>query len=440
MPNAQPANLPDDLLRFIHASPTPFHAVAEAVRRLEAAGYQRLDEAAPWDVAPGAKVYVIRADSSIAAFRRGSVSPAEGGFRLVGAHTDSPNLRLKPKSPYARAGVRQLGVEVYGGVLLHTWLDRDLSLAGRVLTRGPDGGLTSHLFDAKRALLRVPSLAIHLNREVNTAGLKLNPQDHLAPLFALESEGPFELVDFLVEELGKAGVRVAAEDVLGHDVSLYDAVPPARSGLHGEFLHAPRLDNLASCHAAFTALLATPEGGAATLGAVLFDHEEVGSRSAQGAGGTLLKDCLTRLVLSPDPARGDELQRAISRSWLISADMAHALHPNYTDRHEPKHQPLLGGGPVLKTNANQSYATDGAGQAFFTGLCRAAGVPMQDFVTRTDLPCGGTIGPISAASLGLRTVDVGGPMLSMHSIRELCAARDVESMISVLTHFYSESV
>jgi len=440
MSKPKPTDLPDDLLRFIQVSPTPFHAVAEAIARLEAAGYQRLDEAAHWNVAPGAKVYVVRADSSIAAFRRGSLPPSEGGFRLVGAHTDSPNLRLKPRSAYTRAGVRQLGVEIYGGVLLHTWLDRDLSLAGRVLTRGADGGIVSHLFDAKRALLRVPSLAIHLNREVNTAGLKLNAQDHMAPLFALESEGPFELVDFLVDELRASGVRVAAEDVLGHDVSLHDAVPPTRSGLHREFLHAPRLDNLASCHAALTALLTAPDDGAATVGAVLFDHEEVGSRSAQGAGGTLLKDCLARLALPGGATHGDELQRAISRSWLISADMAHALHPNFMDRHEPRHQPMLGGGPVLKTNANQSYATDGAGQALFAGLCRAAGVEMQDFVTRTDLPCGGTIGPISAASLGLRTVDVGGPMLSMHSIREMCAARDVESMISVLSHFYSQSV
>ncbi|HLT30474.1 MAG TPA: M18 family aminopeptidase [Myxococcaceae bacterium] len=429
----------DDLLAFIEASPTPFHAVAEVIRRLEARGYRRFDETRSWDVKPGDRVYVERADSSIAAFRMGSVPPAEGGFRLVGAHTDSPNLRLKPRPAYTRAGVRQFGVEVYGGVLLHTWLDRDLGIAGRVLARGADGSVRSHLVRVDGPMLRVPSLAIHLNREVNKEGLKLNAQEHLAPMFALEDAGAFDLHAFLLETLRSDGVELDEGSILGVDLSLHDAQPPTRSGRNGEFLHAPRLDNLACCHAGLVALLDAPDDGRETVGIVLFDHEEVGSRSAQGAGGTLLEDCVTRLCLGDGPRRGDELQRAVAGSWLLSCDMAHALHPNYSDRHEPRHRPLLGGGPVLKTNANQSYATDGRGQALFAALCREADVPMQDFVTRTDLPCGGTIGPISAARIGMRTVDVGAPMLSMHSIREMCAARDIEAFIPVLTRFFGRA-
>jgi aspartyl aminopeptidase len=425
-----------DLLAFIDASPTPYHAVRETARRLTELGYRALDEREPWTLQPGDRVYVTRNDTSIAAFHLGTAPVDRAGFRLVGAHTDSPNLRLKPNAPYAKHGYHQLGVEIYGGVLLSTWLDRDLSLAGRVMLLA-GGRPVAHLVDFRRPLLRVPNLAIHLNRTVNTDGLKLNAQDHMVPVLGLESAGPAELRAMLVHELSGAGVRAEPGDILGYDLCLYDTQPSTRSGAHGEFLHAPRLDNLASCHSALTALLAMEKAAEPTCGVVLYDHEEVGSRSAQGAAGTFLRDCLQRLVLAHSDGRADAYHRAIRHSFLVSADMAHAVHPNYAALHEPRHQPLMGGGPVIKSNVNQSYATDGETWAYFAALCREAQVTPQHFVTRTDLGCGSTIGPITAAELGIRTVDVGSPMLSMHSIRELAAAADVAAMVSVLRRLFT---
>ncbi|MFL5344431.1 MAG: M18 family aminopeptidase [Hyalangium sp.] len=425
-----------DLLAYIDASPTPYHAVRETARRLTQHGYRELDEREPWTLQPGDKVFVTRSDTSIAAFHLGTTPVDRSGFRLVGSHTDSPNLRLKPNAPYAKHGYHQLGVEIYGGVLLSTWLDRDLSLAGRVVVLS-GGRPTSHLVDFRRPLLRVPNLAIHLNRSVNTDGLKLNAQDHMVPVLGLESAGPAELRALLVRELATTGVRAEPGDILGYDLALYDTQPSTRSGAHGEFLHAPRLDNLASCYSALSALLASDKAAESTRGVVLYDHEEVGSRSAQGAAGTFLRDCLQRLVLGHSDGRPDAFHRAIRHSFLVSADMSHAVHPNYASLHEPRHQPLMGGGPVIKSNVNQSYATDGETWAHFAALCREAGVTPQYFVTRTDLGCGSTIGPITAAELGIRTVDVGSPMLSMHSIRELAAASDITAMVSVLQRFFT---
>ena len=314
-------------------------------------------------------------------------------------------------------------------------MDRDLSLAGRVVV-ATGAGLAHHLVDFRRPLLRIPNLAIHLHRTVNSEGLKLNAQEHLVPVIALERSGPLDLKALLVEELAKAQVSVAAADVLGYDLCLYDTQPSCRSGLHGEFLHAPRLDNLTSSHAALTALLALEGPGEATCGAILYDHEEVGSVSAQGAASPFLRDMLERITLSHADGRRDALHRALRQSYMVSADMAHAVHPNYASMHEPKHQPLMGAGPVIKSNVNQSYATDGETWAWFALACREVGVVPQNFVTRTDLGCGSTIGPITAGELGIRTVDVGSPMLSMHSIREMAAAADVAAMISVLHRLF----
>lgn len=413
-----------DLLEFVNRSPTPFHAVAETVARLEAQGYRRLDEAEAWEVDRGDKVYVVRGGGSVAAFHMGTVPAREAGFHLVGAHTDSPNLRVKPNPELEKAGYRQLGVEPYGGVLLHTWLDRDLSLAGRVSLA--DGG--ARLVDFRRELLRVPSLAIHLNRTVNTEGLKLNAQTHMAPILALNELGEINLRALLAEELGD----VKAEDVIAWDLMAYDVQPATRSGRSREFIHAGRIDNLASCHAGLSALLATGDDAEMSRGIVLYDHEEVGSRSAQGAASDFLRSCLQRL--SGDSTEG--FHRAVAKSFLISADMSHALHPNYTDLHEPMHQPVLGGGPVVKINVNQSYATDGESWASFERWARDANVNTQRFVVRSDLACGSTIGPITAAELGIRTVDVGNPMLSMHSCREVAAASDVPQMIDVMKRFF----
>lgn len=424
-----------DLLEYIDASPTPWHAVTETARRLEAAGFRRVEEREAWSLSAGERFYVIRAGTSLAAFEVGQEPIEAAGFRLVGAHTDSPNLRLKPNALYTRGGYHQLGVEVYGGVLLYTWLDRDLSLAGRVVVN-ENGRPVPHLVDFGRtALLRVPSLAIHLNRQVNSEGLKLNSQDHLAPLLGLEALGLQDLGKILIEQLGRSGVKAQAADILSHELCLYDVQKGARSGINGEFLQTARLDNLASCHSSLTALL-SKTGRKSTAGIVLYDHEEVGSRSAQGAASPFLRDCLQRIVLARSSA-ADAFPRAIQSSFLVSSDMAHALHPNYLDRHEPRHQPILGKGPVVKSNVNQSYATDAETWGELAAIARAAGVPLQHFVTRTDLPCGSTIGPITAGELGLRTIDIGNPMLSMHSIRESAAVSDVERMIALLSGVFA---
>jgi aspartyl aminopeptidase len=430
--------MPDaaDLLRFIDRSPTPYHAVAEVTRRLAAAGFQSLAEGDLWQLAPGDARYVVRGGGSLLAFVVGERPPAEAGFHWIGAHTDSPNLRVKPAPDLVREGYQQLAFEPYGGVLLHTWLDRDLSLAGRVSVATPDG-LASVLVDFRRPLLRVPNLAIHLQREIVTEGVKLNAQTHAVPVLGMAGGPP--LAELLAAELAATpgSPAVSARDVVGFDLMAYDVQPGVRAGARGELLFAPRLDNLASCHAALSALVAARETPppAWTNGIVLYDHEEVGSRSAEGAAGSFLADGLGRIVEGVAGFAAQGLARAAARSLLISADMAHAVHPNYADKHEPGHRPRLGGGPVLKVNANQAYASDGPGIGFVTTLARACGFEPQHFVTRSDLACGSTIGPIAAAQVGIRTVDLGNPMLSMHSCRELAAAADVEPLLALLGRF-----
>jgi aspartyl aminopeptidase len=430
-----------DLLAFVDRSPTPYHAVAEAARRLEAAGFGRLDEADAWDVAPGDARYVVRGEGSLLAFRAGDASPAQAGFRLIGAHTDSPNLRLKPRPDVCAHGYRQLAVEIYGAALLHTWLDRDLSLAGRVsFERG--GRLATALVDFGRPLLRVPNLAIHLQREVNEQGLKLNPQQHLVPVVGLEDGPP--LPELLAGELRAGGVAgVGAADLRGFDLMAYDVQPAGRAGSRGEFVLAPRLDNLLSCHAALGALLAArgEPRPPFTRGIVLYDHEEVGSQSARGAAGPFLADGLERVVAGwKGGGEPQGLARAAARSLLVSADAAHAVHPNFADRHDAGHAPRLGGGPVIKTNASQAYASDAASAGAFAILCRRRGVDPQHFVSRSDLRCGSTVGPITAARVGIATVDVGSPLLSMHSCREMAGAADVDPLVEVLVAFFEEEL
>ncbi len=429
-----------DLLTFIDASPTPYHAVEQCRSRLEAHGFSALAEADAWNLSTGGRHYVVRGQGSLLAFELGETSPAEAGFRMLGAHTDSPVLRLKPCADLTQQGYRQLAVEPYGGLLLHTWLDRDLSLAGRVFYDDGKSGLACALVDFRRALLRIPNLAIHLYNELRQEGLKLNPQRHMLPIVGLESAP--ELAALLAEELRNKGPKgcadLRAESIRSYDLLTYDLQAASRWGANAEFIAAPRLDNLASCHAGVSSLLAASQQGKVPFTRVLIfnDHEEVGSRSALGAQGTFLADVLRRVAGGLGDASVEALPRAIAQSWLISADMAHAVHPNYADRHEPGHRPVLGGGPVLKGNANQSYATDGEGMGFFTALCYAAGVAPQHFVVRSDLGCGSTLGPITAAALGVRTLDVGSPMLSMHSCRETASAADVNSMIAVLTGYF----
>ncbi len=423
-----------DLLSFLDASKTPYHAVRELSRRLTAAGFRQFHEPDSWQVDPGTRGFVVRAGGSIVAFEVGKKAPTDAGFILLGAHTDSPNLRLKPQPDLSSVGYRQLSVEVYGGVLLSTWLDRDLSVAGRVVF----GDGTSELVDLERAVCRIPNLAIHLNREVNSAGLVLNAQTHLVPVLGLESElGGFEaLLSEGLRKTASSGANVS--DVLGFDLCLYDTQRASFAGAQREFVLSSRLDNLASCHAALVALLSAAPDLDATRIVALYDHEEVGSQSASGARSLFLSDLLERLARSFSPKDASALPRAVSRSLFVSADMAHAVHPNYPDKHDKQHRPMLGKGPVIKVNVNQSYASDAPSIAAFSAACHAVDVVPQHFSSRNDSPCGSTIGPISAARLGLRTVDVGNPMLSMHSCREMAAVSDVAPMIRVLTRLFSE--
>ena len=427
----------DDLLGFLSASPTPYHAVAEAARRLELAGFRPLAETAAWDAEAGGR-YVIRGGALVAWYLPAGAE-ASRPFRIVGTHTDSPNLRIKPIADSGSHGWRQVNIEVYGGALYNTWLDRDLGLAGRLVLR--DG--STALANITRPLLRVPQLAIHLDRGVND-GLKLNPQTHLAPVWGLGPVVEGDLLRFVASEHG-----LRFEDVLGWDLMAYDVAPPSYLGREGELLAGPRLDNLLSFHAGLAALIATADsaaGAGPNAGPnsdsgpipvlIASDHEEIGSESATGAAGPFLENVLERLV----ELRGGGVQdraRAYAGSVLASADMTHAVHPNYPERHDPAHHPVPNGGPAVKVNTNQHYATDGLTRAVWARACEAAGVPNQIFVSRNDVSCGSTIGPITATRLGIATFDVGVPALSMHSIRELCGADDPWRLAAVLSTFLS---
>jgi aspartyl aminopeptidase len=412
----------DDLRALVDASPSPSHAVAELVRRLRAGGFTELDEAERWTLAPGDQRYVVRGGGSVVALRVGTDAPSAAGVRLVGAHTDSPTFRVRPRSDVHQAGYRLVGVEPYGGLLAHTWLDRELTVAGRVVLRGGE----VRLVVLPGAPLRFPSLAIHLDRSVRE-GLTLDPQRHLVPVWGADLGTEPGLHAAVADAAG-----CAPQDVVGHDLVLADTQPAARAGADGTWVAAPRLDNLSSCHAGVSALLAAAPAAHTQL-LVANDHEEVGSGSAEGARGSFLADVLARLVAATGDTDPQALHQAVARSRLASCDVAHAVHPTRSDRHEPSHTPILGGGPVVKVNANQSYATDGRSGGWFTERCEAAGVPVQHFVTRADLPCGSTIGPLTATRLGVSTVDVGAPVLGMHSCRELASALDVPFMVAALT-------
>ena len=410
-----------DLLAFLESSPTPFHAVASARARLDAAGFLALQETDAWDNLAGGSYYVVTAETNLIAFVMPADRVQQTSFRIIGAHTDSPNLRLKPSSEYMQEGYAQLGVEVYGGVLLNSWLDRDLGLAGRVLVR-ERGEVVHKLVSIAKPLLRVPQLAIHLDREVNEKGLVLNKQDHMAPIYGLAATRSMARV--IADAVG-----VEPDQILKTELMLFDLLAPTLGGLDEEFIFSARLDNLAMSHAAITSIVSARSPSAISVIA-LFDHEEVGSESVAGAGSAVLPRILERLV-----ADRNAFLRACAGSTCVSADMAHAVHPNYASRHEPRHKPVLNGGPVIKTNAQQRYATTASTAVMFEELCREVDVPVQQYVVRTDLPCGSTIGPITATLLGIPTVDVGNPMLSMHSSRELAGSRDPAMMTKVLSRY-----
>jgi len=422
-----------DLLDFIDASPSPWHAVATCEQRLQAAGFARLDETERWTLQAGDKRYVVRGDAAIIAFVVGSAALTESGLRIIGAHTDSPGLRIKPRPAEEVGGMVRLGVEVYGGPILATFADRDLSLAGRVHVRTPDGFAT-RLMRFADPLLRLPNLAIHMNREVNESGLKFNKQSELPLLLGVAEEGV--KADARFRQPIAAALGVEPGDLLTWELNAYDTQKGSLWGADREFIADSQLDNLASCHAALNALLATDQPAATCLCA-FFDHEEVGSESAAGAGGSFIADVLARLAGNAG-LDGEDQRRMVARSFFISADMAHGWHPNFPAAYEPCHHALVNAGPVIKSNANQRYSTTGETAARFMALCARAGVPCQQYAHRTDLGCGSTIGPIVAARLGIPSVDVGSPMWAMHSIRESAGVLDHGYMIAALSAAFAD--
>jgi aspartyl aminopeptidase len=423
--------LAQDLLGFIDDSPSPWHAVHSVEQRLLKQDFIKLEESDSWQLSAGNSYFVVRGGASIIAFTLGSQPLTESGFRIVGAHTDSPGLRLKPQAAFGSDGLVRIGVEVYGGPILATFTDRDLSIAGRVTLRTANGHVT-RLLKFDNALMRLPNLAIHMNREVNDKGLVLNKQNELPLLFAESEDGVAADQQFLTYIAKSLNVDLA--DILTFELNVFDTQKGTFWGANQEFIANSQLDNLASCHAAITALLAAKNPGATSVCA-LFDHEEVGSESATGASGSFLADVINRIALSSGLKEEDRL-RALAQSFFISADMAHAYHPNFSGAYEPCHHVLVNKGPVIKTNANQRYSTNADTAARFITLCERAGVPYQQYAHRTDLGCGSTIGPIVASNLGVPSVDVGSPMWAMHSIRESAGVADHQAMTSVLTELF----
>ncbi|KAI0693785.1 aspartyl aminopeptidase [Cytidiella melzeri] len=442
------------LISFINASPTPFHAVRTAALRLEKAGFRKIKETDQWedDLRPGGKYYFTRNQAAILAFALPQNWKAGAGLSIIATHIDSPNLRVRPVSKKTKYGYLQVGVETYGGGIWHSWFDRDLSLAGRVVLENKDGGYISKLVKIDRPLLRIPTLAIHLDRSVND-NFQFNKETEFVPIAGLvetelnktndsaekkatsvtsiqENHHP-ALLALLAEELS-----VAAEEIHDFELQLYDVQPASFAGLKNEFVFSPRLDNQFSSFAAVEALaevssseiFPTLEGNVNVI--ALFNHEEIGSVSSSGAASSLIPTLLGRL--SPTPAA---LAQSIARSFLISSDVGHAIHPNYPSRHEENHAPRMNGGVVIKTNTSQKYASDAVGSFIVKKLIEKRGGKVQEFEARNDMPCGSTVGPM-LSKLGIRTVDVGCAILSMHSIREQAGSEDAQHAINLFSSFF----
>lgn len=423
-----------DLLDFIDASPSPWHAVSTIEQRLRAFEFRPLSESDTWRLAIGGRYYTIRDDSSIVAFVVGGKNLAETGFKIIGAHTDSPGLRVKPQPMIDSENLLRLAVEVYGSPILATFADRDLSLAGRIAYLDSDGSIASKLLRFDKSLLRLPNLAIHMNRGVNEDGLKLNKQSELALILAIASEQiPVDRLQKLLEQAS----GIEAQRILSWDLNVYDTQKGAFWGEDQLFYTNSQLDNLASCHAGLSALTnpAALDSGN-TLVCAFFDHEEIGSESSKGAAGSFLPDALERIAhcICRD---ADDFRRTLANSFMVSVDMAHAYQPNFPAAYEPGHKIRVNQGPVVKINANQRYATECISEATFIRICQQENLPYQKYAHRGDLPCGSTIGPIASAKLGIRSVDVGSPMWAMHSIRESAGVHDHAYMIRALRGFFS---
>ncbi len=449
-----------DFFRYLEASPTPFHAVAFMAGKLQDSGFIELSETDPWNLEPGNSYFVIRDNGALAAFTLAADNIQDQGFRFLGAHTDSPSLQIKPLAGKASHSYFQLGVEVYGGPLLATWFDRGLSIAGRVVCATPDNHLIPLLIDFKRPVAIIPSLAIHFDREANQ-GHAINKQNELAPiLFQIsgdESLTPMSgtsafdspisckknkklgckalnFSSILTEQINREHPEEKVAAIMGFDLFCYDCQPPSFLGMNNDFITGGRLDNLLSCFTGYTAMIESRTPKTASTNSLLIcnNHEEIGSYTASGAKGTFLQSMLQRII--PDPAAR---QRTLRQSFFISMDNAHGVHPNFSDKSDPQHLPLLNHGPVVKSNANQNYATTAVSSAIYKTIASEAGVATQDFVMRSDMACGSTIGPYTAATLGIPTVDIGAPTLAMHSIREITGSRDPFLLYRTIHRFLS---
>lgn len=422
-----------ELLEFLQQSPTAFHAVSSMRGMLEQAGFVELKESDSWDLQRNKAYYVTHNDSAIIAFRTGRKDLLSNGVRMTGAHTDSPCLKVKPNPDIENNGYAQIGAEVYGGALYSPWFDRDLSLAGRVNFQTRSGAIKSTLINISEPIAIIPSLAIHLFRGVHE-GRSINPQKELCPVVQLsQSRKKFKLDDLLLSEVKKQPGAKTASKILAHELYFYDSQSPSLVGLNKDFIASARLDNLLSCFVACRSLINSKVTGASLL--VCNDHEEVGSASTSGAQGPFLKSVLQRLVAS-ESSDSDALLRLNTNSTFLSIDNAHGVHPNYIEKHDDKHRPLLNGGPVIKLNANQRYASNSESVAKFKSLCEKVKVPYQAFAMRNDMGCGSTIGPITATETGINTVDIGVATFAMHSIRELAGAKDPFALAKVVTAFY----
>jgi aspartyl aminopeptidase len=415
------------LLDYLQQSPTPFHAVANLADMLSDEGFTVLDETGSWHLEPG-KYFVTRNQSSIIAFVLGTDDPVESGIRMSGAHTDSPCLKVKPRPETYNQGYLQLGVEVYGGVLLNPWYDRDLSLAGRVTYQSDDNRIRNLLINFVDPIAVVPSLAIHLDREANKSR-NINPQKDIPPVLMQSDKETFQAL--LRAQIKIEHPEISVLKILGYELSFYDTNPAAAIGLKKEFIASARLDNLLSCYVGVQSLL-TADPSVTSL-VVCNDHEEVGSASSSGAEGPFLKDVLSRII--PDT---ESRLRTIARSLLVSTDNAHGIHPNYSDKHDANHGPILNKGPVIKINANQRYATNSETEGYFSFLCDNDQIPYQKFINRSDMACGSTIGPITAKEIGIRTLDVGVPTFAMHSIRELAGSDDAYYLYKALSALFAD--
>lgn len=423
------------LLNFIDNSPSPWHACARIAEGLDQASYIQLHEHDKWSLKPGNGYYIIRDDSSLIAFFVGNKALQEYGFRCVGAHVDSPTLRVKPNPLENKDGITRIGVETYGGAILATFTDRDLSLAGRVVYRDNGNwlGASSKLIDFKVPLVRIPNLAIHMNREVNEKGLKLDKQNELPLILGNISSNLPEQSDF--KEMLSAETGIDIDKILSWELSVYDTQKATLYGANKEFFASRQIDNLASCHAAVSALIAKKSTPASTNVCAFFDHEEVGSNSTKGADSSFIGDILERIANCLN-CHDEDYKRALAQSFIISADMSHAYHPSFAQFYDDNHKIMVNHGPAIKINANQRYTSNAVTEAFFIQLCEKAGVPYQKYVHRSNLPCGSTIGPMVAAQLGVKSVDIGNPMWSMHSIRESAGVIDHNYIISVMEEFF----